>query len=55
MATNENPAKSPPDRSEKAHQPPPPKRIDPSGDIQGDSRGEIGQFTDKGAPGVRKK
>ena len=55
MATNENPAKGPPDRSEKAHQPLPPKRIDPSEDVQGHARGEAGQFTDKGAPGLQKR
>lgn len=47
--------KTPADRSPKAHTSLPPKEIAPTGDVQGHQRGEVGQFTDKGAPGLWKK
>lgn len=47
--------KSNPDRSPKAHQPPPPKKLTPKGETQGHRRGKAGQFTDKAAPGLEKK
>jgi hypothetical protein len=47
--------KTPKDRSPKAHQPMPPKEIEPAGDVQGHERGEVGQFTGKAAPGLMKK
>ena len=47
--------KTPAERSPKAHAPLPPKDIAPTTDVQGHQRGEVGQFTDKGAPGLWKK
>ena len=44
-----------PGKSAKAHMEMPPKEIAPGGDIQGHQRGEVGQFTDKGAPGLQKR
>ena len=44
-----------PGKSAKAHLEMPPKEIAPTGDIQGHQRGEVGQFTDKGAPGLQKR
>ena len=50
-----SPLKTPPEKSPKAHMEMPPKEIAPTGDIQGHQRGEVGQFTNKGAPGLMKK
>lgn len=44
-----------PGRSPKAHVPMPPKELEPGGETLGHQRGEVGQFTDKGAPGLQKK
>ena len=44
-----------PERSPKAHVDQPPLEIEPTGDTQDHQRGETGQFTDKGAPGLIKK
>ena len=44
-----------PGKSVKAHIEMPPKEIAPTGDLQDHQRGDIGQFTDKGAPGLQKK
>jgi len=41
-------------QSPKAHKEMPPKELEPNHDVQGHSRGEAGQFTDKGAPGLQK-
>ena len=42
-------------QSSKAHKELPPKQVEPTHDVQGHSRGEVGQFTDKGAPGLQKR
>jgi hypothetical protein len=35
--------------------PPPPKEIEPTDGMQDQRRGEAGQFTGQGAPGLQKK
>jgi len=44
-----------PERSDKAHSDPPPRETEPREQPQGHQRGEVGQFTDKGAPGLQKR
>ena len=57
MAKNDGKGKTktPADRSPKAHMPLPERSIEPTGETQEDQRGEVGQFTDRGAPGLQKK
>ncbi len=54
MAQTHKP-KTPEDRSEKAHMPMPPKDVQPKGGTMEQERGEAGQFTDRGAPGLGKR
>ncbi len=42
------------EQSPKAHKEMPPQDMGPTHDVQGHKRGEAGQFTDKGAPGLQK-
>ena len=42
-------------RSDKAHKPMPPREIEPEVDDPRDKRGEAGQFTGEGAPGLQKR
>lgn len=54
MAKKNPDLKGAPEQSPKAHKEMPPKELEPKGDVQGHRRGEAGQFTDKGAPGMQK-
>lgn len=47
--------KTPKHRSEKAHVPPPPKKVEPRGLPNDPIRGEEGQFTGQESPGIQKK
>ncbi len=47
--------KTPENQSKKAHVPLPPKDLQPEGETMDGQRGETGQFTGQGAPGIGKR
>ena len=56
QSSKRGPEKQPQGRSRKAHLPPPPTSLGSSGGKSwGGHRGDIGEFTGEGSPGLEKK